>query len=50
MTLALPPLRLVQENPEVARDCVVYLSQHVSPAERAQVAQLLSSSESPAST
>lgn len=41
---------LVQENPEVAMDCIVYLSQHISPAERAQVAQLLSTLESPAST
>ncbi|XP_045390561.1 acetyl-CoA carboxylase 2 isoform X1 [Lemur catta] len=41
---------LVQENPEVAMDCVVYLSQHISPAERAQVAHLLSTLESPAST
>lgn len=40
---------LVQENPEVAMDCVVYLSQHISPAERAQVVQLLSSAETPAS-
>ncbi|XP_053444554.1 acetyl-CoA carboxylase 2 isoform X1 [Nycticebus coucang] len=41
---------LVQENPEVAMDCVMYLSQHISPAERAQVAHLLSTLESPAST
>uniref|UniRef100_A0A2K6GW75 acetyl-CoA carboxylase n=1 Tax=Propithecus coquereli TaxID=379532 RepID=A0A2K6GW75_PROCO len=41
---------LVQENPEVAMDCVMYLSQHISPAERAQVAHLLSNLESPAST
>uniref|UniRef100_A0A8J8Y3Y1 acetyl-CoA carboxylase n=1 Tax=Callithrix jacchus TaxID=9483 RepID=A0A8J8Y3Y1_CALJA len=41
---------LVQENPEVAADCVVYLSQHISPAERAQVAHLLSTMDSPAST
>uniref|UniRef100_A0A8D2IGK1 Acetyl-CoA carboxylase beta n=1 Tax=Urocitellus parryii TaxID=9999 RepID=A0A8D2IGK1_UROPR len=41
---------LVQGNPDVAMDSIVYLSQHISPAERAQVAQLLSSTESPAST
>uniref|UniRef100_A0A8C5JWY7 acetyl-CoA carboxylase n=1 Tax=Jaculus jaculus TaxID=51337 RepID=A0A8C5JWY7_JACJA len=40
---------LVQENPEVVMDCIVYLSQHLSPAERGQVAQLLSTSESSAS-
>nr|XP_011759434.1 acetyl-CoA carboxylase 2 isoform X3 [Macaca nemestrina] len=41
---------LVQENPEVAVDCVIYLSQHISPAERAQVIHLLSTMDSPAST
>uniref|UniRef100_A0A2K6UBF6 acetyl-CoA carboxylase n=1 Tax=Saimiri boliviensis boliviensis TaxID=39432 RepID=A0A2K6UBF6_SAIBB len=41
---------LVEENPEVAADCVIYLSQHISPAERAQVVQLLSTVDSPAST
>uniref|UniRef100_A0A8C0X7X8 acetyl-CoA carboxylase n=1 Tax=Castor canadensis TaxID=51338 RepID=A0A8C0X7X8_CASCN len=41
---------LVQENPEVAMDCTMYLSQHLSPAERAQVVQLLSTVERPAST
>ncbi|XP_006151551.1 acetyl-CoA carboxylase 2 isoform X4 [Tupaia chinensis] len=41
---------LVQENPEVAVDCVVYLSQHISPSERAQVIHLLSTMETPAST
>nr|XP_035941869.1 LOW QUALITY PROTEIN: acetyl-CoA carboxylase 2 [Halichoerus grypus] len=41
---------LVQDNPEVARDCIVYMSQHVSPAERAQVLHLLSTVDSPAST
>ncbi|XP_027431410.2 acetyl-CoA carboxylase 2 isoform X2 [Zalophus californianus] len=41
---------LVQENPEVAVDCIVYMSQHISPAERAQVLHLLSTVDSPAST
>uniref|UniRef100_A0A8C4MJV4 Acetyl-CoA carboxylase 1 n=1 Tax=Equus asinus asinus TaxID=83772 RepID=A0A8C4MJV4_EQUAS len=41
---------LVQENPEVAVDCVVYMSQHISPAERAQIVHLLSTMDSPAST
>ncbi|XP_040859615.1 acetyl-CoA carboxylase 2 isoform X2 [Ochotona curzoniae] len=42
--------KLVQENSEVAMDCIVHLSQHLSPAERAQLVQLLSTLESPAST
>ncbi|XP_036132271.1 acetyl-CoA carboxylase 2 isoform X1 [Molossus molossus] len=41
---------LVQENPEVAVDCIMYMSQHIGPAERAQVAHLLSTMDSPAST
>nr|XP_019612996.1 PREDICTED: acetyl-CoA carboxylase 2 [Rhinolophus sinicus] len=41
---------LVQENPEVALDCIMYMSQHISPAERAQVTQLLSTMDSQAST
>ncbi|KAM5238299.1 acetyl-CoA carboxylase 2 isoform 2-T2 [Ctenodactylus gundi] len=41
---------VVQENPEVAMDCAVCLSQLISPAERAQVVQLLSTMENTAST
>ncbi|KAK1328437.1 hypothetical protein QTO34_012010 [Cnephaeus nilssonii] len=41
---------LVQENPEVAVDCIMYMSEHISPAQRAQVAHLLSTMDSPAST
>ncbi|XP_005869738.1 PREDICTED: acetyl-CoA carboxylase 2 isoform X2 [Myotis brandtii] len=41
---------LVQENPEVAVDCMMYMSEHISPAQRAQVAHLLSTMDSPAST
>ncbi|XP_055002917.1 acetyl-CoA carboxylase 2 isoform X1 [Sorex araneus] len=41
---------LVEENPEVAVDCMMHLSQHISAAERAQLAQLLSTMDSPAST
>ncbi|KAF6080357.1 acetyl-CoA carboxylase beta [Phyllostomus discolor] len=41
---------LVQENPEVAVDCMMHMSQHISPAERARVAHLLSTMDSPAST
>ncbi|KAM9195093.1 acetyl-CoA carboxylase 2 isoform 2-T2 [Dugong dugon] len=41
---------LVQENPEVAMDCIIHLSQHISPAERAQVIHLLSTMDSPPST
>lgn len=44
------PCSLVKENPEVAVDCMVYMSQHLSAAERAQVAHLLSTVDSPAST
>lgn len=46
----LSPRSLVQENPEVALDCMMYMSQHISPAERAQVTHLLSTMDSPAST
>ncbi|XP_066870777.1 acetyl-CoA carboxylase 2 isoform X1 [Kogia breviceps] len=41
---------LVQENPEVAVDSLVYICQHLSPAERAQIIHLLSTMDSPAST
>ncbi|VFV38559.1 acetyl-carboxylase 2 [Lynx pardinus] len=41
---------LVQDNPDVAVDCIVYLSQHISSAERAEVIHLLSTMDSPAST
>ncbi|KAI4536359.1 hypothetical protein MG293_013751 [Ovis ammon polii] len=41
---------LVQENPELAMDSLVYISQHISPAERAQVIHLLSTVDGPAST
>ncbi|XP_066116448.1 acetyl-CoA carboxylase 2 isoform X1 [Saccopteryx bilineata] len=41
---------LVQENPEVAVDCIMCMSEHISAAERAQVAHLLSTMDSPAST
>lgn len=41
---------LVQENPELAMDSLVYISQHISPAERAQVIHLLSTMDGPAST
>ncbi|XP_028621240.1 acetyl-CoA carboxylase 2 [Grammomys surdaster] len=41
---------LVQEHPEVTMDCVAYLSQYLTPAERIQVVQLLSTTESPASS
>lgn len=44
------PRSLVQDNPEVAVDCIVYMSQHISPAERAQVIHLLSTMDSAAST
>lgn len=47
--VSLLPCSLVQEHPEVIMDCVAYLSQHLTPAERMQVAQLLSTKESPAS-
>lgn len=31
-------------------DCIMYMSEHISPAQRAQVAHLLSTMDSPAST
>uniref|UniRef100_A0A8C4K5V1 acetyl-CoA carboxylase n=1 Tax=Dromaius novaehollandiae TaxID=8790 RepID=A0A8C4K5V1_DRONO len=36
---------LVQANPEVAVDCVIQLAQHISRAQRAQIARLLSTVE-----
>ncbi|XP_056677579.1 acetyl-CoA carboxylase 2 isoform X2 [Monodelphis domestica] len=42
--------RLVQENPDVAVDCVIHMTQHIGPADRAQIAHLLATVESPAST
>ncbi|XP_044539949.1 acetyl-CoA carboxylase 2-like [Gracilinanus agilis] len=42
--------RLVQDNPDVAVDCVIHMTQHIGPADRAQIAHLLATVESPAST
>lgn len=33
---------LVQANPEVAMDCIVHMTQHITPAQRAQLTRLLS--------
>uniref|UniRef100_A0A8D1HH58 Acetyl-CoA carboxylase 1 n=1 Tax=Sus scrofa TaxID=9823 RepID=A0A8D1HH58_PIG len=41
---------LVQDNPDVATDSLIYVSQFISPAERAQVIHLLSTMDGPAST
>lgn len=40
---------LVQANPEVAMDCIIQMAQHITRAQKAQVAHLLSTvdSESP---
>ncbi|XP_029777234.1 acetyl-CoA carboxylase 2 isoform X3 [Suricata suricatta] len=42
--------RLVQDNPDVAMDSIVYMSQHISPAQRAQIIHLLSTTDGAAST
>ncbi|XP_078451558.1 acetyl-CoA carboxylase-like isoform X2 [Lampetra planeri] len=34
---------LVQENPEVAMDCIVHMTQHMTPAQRAEVSRILAS-------
>uniref|UniRef100_A0A8D1BTP6 acetyl-CoA carboxylase n=1 Tax=Sus scrofa TaxID=9823 RepID=A0A8D1BTP6_PIG len=41
---------LVQDNPDVATDSLIYVSQFISPAKRAQVIHLLSTMDGPAST
>lgn len=38
---------LVQANPEVAMDSIVYMTQHISPTQRAEVVQILSTMDSP---
>nr|KAF6454461.1 acetyl-CoA carboxylase alpha [Rousettus aegyptiacus] len=38
---------LVQANPEVAMDSVVYMTQHISPTQQAEVVRILSTMESP---
>lgn len=40
--LSPPPCSLVQANPEVAMDCVMQMAQHITRAQKAQLAQLLS--------
>lgn len=36
------PRSLVQANPEVAMDCIIQMAQHITRAQKAQVARLLS--------
>uniref|UniRef100_UPI00358EE22F acetyl-CoA carboxylase-like isoform X2 n=1 Tax=Myxine glutinosa TaxID=7769 RepID=UPI00358EE22F len=38
---------LVQENPEVAMDCIVYMTQHITPTQRAEVAQIITTMDGP---
>lgn len=44
------PYSLVQENPEVAMDSIVHMTQHISPTQRAEIVRILSSMDSPTST
>lgn len=50
LPFSLHPCSLVQDNPDVATDSLIYVSQFISPAERAQVIHLLSTMDGPAST
>lgn len=36
------PFSLVQANPEVAMDCIIQMTQHITRTQKAQVARLLS--------
>uniref|UniRef100_A0A8C4Q2H7 Acetyl-CoA carboxylase n=2 Tax=Eptatretus burgeri TaxID=7764 RepID=A0A8C4Q2H7_EPTBU len=40
---------LVQANPEVSVDCIVHMTQHISPAQRTDVERILATMESPPS-
>ncbi|KAL2091869.1 hypothetical protein ACEWY4_011667 [Coilia grayii] len=39
---------LVQANPEVAMDCIIHMSQHITPAQRAKISHLLATMDNPA--
>ncbi|XP_066466005.1 acetyl-CoA carboxylase 2 isoform X2 [Tiliqua scincoides] len=41
---------LVQANPEVAMDCIIHMTQHLTRAQRAQVAHLLATMDNPPSS
>ncbi|XP_012813279.2 acetyl-CoA carboxylase 1 isoform X2 [Xenopus tropicalis] len=41
---------LVQENPEVAMDSIVHMTQHISPTQRAEIVRILSTMDSPTSS
>nr|XP_056715156.1 acetyl-CoA carboxylase 2 [Euleptes europaea] len=41
---------LVQENPEVAMDCIIHMTQHITRAQRAQVAHLLATMDNAVSS
>ncbi|XP_063051128.1 acetyl-CoA carboxylase isoform X2 [Engraulis encrasicolus] len=38
---------LVQANPEVAMDCIIHMSQHITPAQRAKLTHLLATMDNP---
>ncbi|XP_053558098.1 acetyl-CoA carboxylase 2 isoform X2 [Bombina bombina] len=41
---------LIQANPDVAMDCIVHMTQQITPAQRAQLAKLLSTMDNPPSS
>nr|XP_033810269.1 acetyl-CoA carboxylase 2 isoform X2 [Geotrypetes seraphini] len=41
---------LVQANPEVAMDCIIHMTQNITPAQRAQIAHHLATVDNPSST
>nr|XP_056721571.1 acetyl-CoA carboxylase 1 isoform X1 [Euleptes europaea] len=41
---------LIQDNPEVAMDSIVHMTQHISATQRAEIVRILSTMDSPAST
>ncbi|XP_041957093.1 acetyl-CoA carboxylase isoform X3 [Alosa sapidissima] len=38
---------LVQDNPEVAMDCIIHMSQHITPTQRAKISHLLATMDNP---
>ncbi|XP_077773830.1 acetyl-CoA carboxylase 2 isoform X3 [Podarcis muralis] len=41
---------LVQANPEVAMDCIIHMTQHITRAQRAQISHLLATMDNPSSS
>ncbi|XP_053135859.1 acetyl-CoA carboxylase 2 isoform X3 [Hemicordylus capensis] len=41
---------LIQANPEVATDCIIHMTQHLTRAQRAQIAHLLATMDNPTSS